>query len=156
MEFRAWRRIFALRNCCVEKYNGRMRTLLTLAALCAAISSQAAAAPTPEAATEQFLKHELEGGRLQGDSGFDQVHLVEAWQAGAPRCEGARCKVSVTFTYSPTARLGMEQAVPHPEGGSAQVEYEIRQQGGQWQLDAGKAAPHVSRAAMEKMLREGL
>lgn len=132
-----------------------MRNLIPLAALGLALSAHAAA-PTPQAAVEQFLKFELEGGRLQGDSGFDQVHLVETWKADAARCEAARCKVTVTFSYTPTARLEIEQAAPHPEGGSAQVEYTVVQQGGQWQAEAAQGAPHVSRAAMEKMLREGL
>ena len=132
-----------------------MRKLLLLAALCAAASAHAGA-PTPAAAIEQFLKHELEGGRLHGDSGFEQVHLVEAWKTEAPRCEGTRCKVTVTYTYSATAQLGLEQAVPHPQGGSAQAEYIVLQQGGQWQVESGKDTPHVSRAALEKMLREGL
>jgi hypothetical protein len=132
-----------------------MKKLTLLAAFFAATTAHAAEA-TPQAAVDQFLKFELEGGRLHAESGFEQVHLVEAWQAEAPRCAGARCKVTIRFTYSPTAALGMEQAVPHPDGGSGQVEYTVQQQGGQWQLDAGKEIPHVSRLAMEKMLKEGL
>jgi len=46
--------------------------------------------------------------------------------------------------------------VPHPKGGTAQAEYVVQQQGGQWQVETGKDTPHVSRVAMEKMLKEGL
>jgi hypothetical protein len=155
MDFRVLRRIFVLSDCSTEKYNTGMKKLTILAALCAAFSAHAAEA-TPQAAVDQFLKFELEGGRLHGDSGFEQVHLVDAWKADAPRCEGARCKVTVTFTYTPTAGLDLEQAVPHPKGGTAQAEYVLQQQGGQWQVETGKDTPHVSRVAMEKMLKEGL
>ncbi len=155
MDFRVLRRIFVLSDCSTEKYNTGMKKLTILAALCAAFSAHAAEA-TPQAAVDQFLKFELEGGRLHAESGFDQVHLVDAWKADAPRCEGARCKVTVTFTYTPTAGLDLEQAVPHPKGGTAQAEYVVQQQGGQWQVETGKDTPHVSRVAMEKMLKEGL
>jgi len=155
MDFRVLRRIFVLSDCSTEKYNTGMKKLTILAALCAAFSAHAAEA-TPQAAVDQFLKFELEGGRLHAESGFEQVHLVDAWKADAPRCEGARCKVTVTFTYTPTAGLDLEQAVPHPKGGTAQAEYVVQQQGGQWQVETGKDTPHVSRVAMEKMLKEGL
>jgi len=155
MDFRVSCRIFLLKNYITENYNAVMKNLITLAALCAAFSAHAAEA-TPQAAIDQFLKFELEGGRLHAESGFEQVHLVDAWKADAPRCEGARCKVTVTFTYTPTAGLDLEQAVPHPKGGTAQAEYVVQQQGGQWQVETGKDTPHVSRVAMEKMLKEGL
>ena len=134
-----------------------MKKLLTLAALCAAFTAHAAES-TPQAALDQFLKFELDAGRLHSDTEgyYEQVHLVDAVKTDALNCEGARCKAIVTFTYTPTAGLDMEQAVPHPKGGNSQVEYVLQQKGGQWQVEMGKDTPHVSRLAMEKMLREGL
>ena len=134
-----------------------MKKLLTLAAMCAAFTAHAAES-TPQAALDQFLKFELDAGRLHSDTEgyYEQVHLVDAVKTDALNCEGARCKAIVTFTYTPTAGLDMEQAVPHPKGGNSQVEYVLLQQGGQWQVEMGKDTPHVSRLAMEKMLREGL
>lgn len=157
MDFRALRRIFALRDCLTEKYNTGMKNLIALAALCAGFTAQAAE-PTPQAALDQFLKFELDGGRLHNDTEgyYEQVHLVDASKTEALNCEGARCKAIVTYTYTATAGLDMEQAVPHPKGGSAQVEYIVLQKGGQWQVETGKDTPHVSRVAMEKLLREGL
>jgi len=141
----------------MEKYNSNMKNILALAALCAAFSAHAAEA-TPQAALDQFLKFELDAGRLHNDTEgyYEQVHLVDASKIDSLNCDGARCKATVTFTYTPTAGLDMEQAVPHPKGGSAQVEYIVLQKGGQWEVETGKDTPHVSRAAMEKMLREGL
>ncbi len=157
MEFRALRRIFALSDCSTEKYNTWMKKLITLAALCAAFTAHAAET-TPQAALDQFLQFELDGGRLKNDTEgyYEQVHLVDASKTEALNCEGARCKAIVTFTYTPTASLDMEQAVPHPKGGTSQVEYVLLQKGGQWQVETGKDTPHVSRVAMEKLLREGL
>jgi hypothetical protein len=157
MEFRALRRIFALNDCSTEKYNTGMKNILALAALCAAFTAHAAES-TPQAALDQFLKFELDGGRLHNDTEgyYEQVHLVDASKTEALTCDGTRCKAIVTYTYAPTAGLDMEQAVPHPKGGSAQVEYIVQQKGGQWQVETGKDTPHVSRVAMEKMLREGL
>jgi hypothetical protein len=157
MDFRVLRRIFVLSDCSTEKYNTGMKKMTILAALCAAISAHAAEA-TPQAALDQFLKFELDGGRLHNDTEgyYEQVHLVDSWKTDAVNCEGARCKATVTFTYTPTSGLDMEQAVPHPKGGSAQVDYIVLQKGGQWQVEVGKDTPHVSRVAMEKMLKEGL
>jgi len=134
-----------------------MKNLIILAALCAAFTAHASEA-TPQAALDQFLKFELDGGRLHNDAEgyFEQVHLVDAWKTDALSCEGVRCKAIVTYTYTPTATLDMEQAVPHPKGGSAQLEYVVQQKEGQWQVESGKDTPHVLRTAMEKMLREGL
>jgi len=145
-----------------------MRHLITLAALGAALSAQAA--PTPQAAVEQFLRFELDGGRLQPwpfqkylavaagyeEPGWDQVHLVEAWKAGEPRCAANRCKVTVSFTYAPTAKMGAEQVVPHPDGGTEQVDYVAVQKDGQWLLESSNGIPRVSAAVMDKMLRDGL
>jgi|GEM_PF-1493932 len=141
----------------MEKYNTEMKKLLTLAALCAAFTAHAAES-TPQAALDQFLKFELDGGRLHNDTEgyYEQVHLVDASKTEALNCDGARCKATVTYTYTATASLDLEQAVPHPKGGTAQVEYIVLQKGGQWQVETGKDTPHVSRVAMEKMLREGL
>lgn len=157
MDFRVSCRIFLLRNFIVETYNAVMKNLIILAALCAAFSAQAAET-TPQAALDQFLKFELDGGRLHNDTEgyYEQVHLVDGWKTDAVKCDGARCKATVTFTYTPTSGLDMEQAVPHPKGGTAQVEYVVLQNGGQWQVEAGKDTPHVSRVALEKMLKEGL
>jgi len=141
----------------MEKYNSTMKKLIALAALSAAFTAHAAES-TPQAALDQFLKFELDAGRLHNDTEgyYEQVHLVDAVKTDELNCEGARCKAIVTFTYTPTAGLDMEQAVPHPKGGTSQVEYVVLQKGGQWQVEMGKDTPHVSRAAMEKMLREGL
>lgn len=157
MDFRALRRIFVLSDCSTEKYNTGMKKLITLAALCAAFSAHAAES-TPQAALDQFLKFELDGGRLRNDTEgyYEQVHLIDAWKTDALNCEGARCKAIVTYTYAPTATLDMEQAVPHPKGGNSQVEYVVLQKGGQWEVETGKDTPHVLRVAMEKMLRDGL
>jgi len=141
----------------MEKYNSVMKKLTALAALCAALTAHAAES-TPQAALDQFLKFELDAGRLHNDTEgyYEQVHLVDASKIDSLKCDGARCKATVTFTYTPTGGLDMEQAVPHPKGGSAQVEYIVLQKGGQWEVETGKDTPHVSRVAMEKMLREGL
>src|SRR5262245_27281878 len=98
MEFRALRRIFALRIFLMEKYNSTMKNLITLAALCAAFTAHAAEA-TPQAAVDQFLKFELEGGRLHNDTEgyYEQVHLVDAAKVDAVNCEGPRCKATITF-----------------------------------------------------------
>lgn len=152
----------------MEKYNVPMRTLTTLAALCVAFSAHAA--PTPEAALQQFLQFELDGGRLQAwpyqrylavpagyeEPGWDTVHVVQGYQAGAPRCAAARCTLTVTFAYAPTASLGAEQVVAHPEGGSEQVEYVAVQQDGQWLLASSNGTPRVSLAVLKKMLSDGL
>ncbi|WP_028104820.1 hypothetical protein [Pseudoduganella violaceinigra] len=134
-----------------------MKKIIILGALCAAFSAHAAEA-TPQAALDQFLRFELDGGRLRNDTEgyFEQVHLVDGWKTDALNCDAARCKAVVTFNYTPTAGLDMEQAVPHPKGGSSQVEYTVLQKGGQWQVESGKDTPHVSRVAMEKLLKDGL
>lgn len=146
-----------------------MKKLIFLAALGAALSAQAAA-PTPQAAVEQFLKFELEGGRLQSwpfqhylavapgydEPGWDQVHVVESWKAGPARCEAGRCKVTVSFSYTATEKLGAEQVIPHPGGGTEQVEYVAVERGGQWLLESSNGAPRIARATMDKMLKDGL
>ena len=90
-----------------------MKKLTILAALCAAISAHAAEA-TPQAALDQFLKFELDGGRLHNDTEgyYEQVHLVDSWKTDAVNCEGARCKATVTFTYTDDDSDGSSDRAP--------------------------------------------
>jgi hypothetical protein len=145
-----------------------MRKIIALGALC--LSPLAHAWPTPQAAVEEFLKFEQDGGRLQAwphanylavaanyeEPGWDEIHVIKSYQVGAPRCEGERCKVSVAFVYEPTAALGLQQVVARPNGGTESLDYVAVQKGGTWLLESSNGAPRVTPAAIKRMLSDGL
>lgn len=136
----------------------RLSTLLFLSLFC----GHTLAWDTPDRALSEFLKFELNGGRLTGanwttyvsryiaapknydEPGWDEVTVVAGYRIRAKQCSSAsRCIALVEFSLFPTAGLDDPNVVAHRNGGREEIKYSLVQQGSAWLLEPNFGAPHV-------------
>lgn len=128
--------------------------------LCTSVSH---AWPDARQALDEFLKFELNGGRLSSwdfkkylvvdkefeEPGWDEIHLVQKHHVVEFTCKSEQCLGRVEVVFEPTRKYVGEQLVPHPKGGHALLRYHIVKSGKQWLLTHPGGQPLVSTAAYQ-------
>lgn len=133
------------------------------------LSSQAQAWETPSQAIAEFLKFELNGGRLTGEHwqeyttqyvaapagydepGWDEATVVASAKVTGIRCAAqAKCSAQVRFVLHPTKNLGDTSVVPHEKGGNMLKKYLVVKTEGTWRIEPSFGAPIISIDAYNK------
>jgi hypothetical protein len=145
-----------------------MRLLAVLIACL--VAPPASAWDTPRKAIDEFLKFELEGGRLESwpfkkylavgadydEPGWDEIELIQEAKVLPLACDEARCQAPVEFTFTPTGGKNLQQVTPHLSGGKETVTYVVVQRKGQWLLASSNGKPRVSYTAFKRRFPNGL
>lgn len=122
---------------------------------------------TPREAVDEFLKFELDGGRLQSwpfdkyldvvaeydEPGWDSVHVIRKAEVVEFGCSSERCTARVRFDFEPTSTFTSERALPHPDGGSETVEFGVTHSGNEWRLESSGDYPRVK---LDALIARGL
>lgn len=119
---------------------------------------------SPNEALDEFLRYELNGGRLTGEHwndyvtkyihapagynepGWDEVTVVETYKVGRMQCESvSKCRAAVTFVLAPTPALSnaSRHAAEHPQGGTEETSYELRRTDDGWRVEPSFGAPRI-------------
>lgn len=133
------------------------------------LAPQAYAWDSPAQAVSEFLKFELNGGRLTGERwreytskyiaapagydepGWDEATVVRSAKVGSLSCVSeARCSAHVTFVLYPTKDLRSPSVVPHKKGGNMVKQYTTVRSEGSWLLEPSFGSPIVSIEAYTK------
>ncbi len=152
-----------------------MRTLRfapTLLALALALTSQYAHAwKSPQKAVDEFLKFELEGGRMQSPyagekylvspptneaAGKKTIALVKEYKIMSFNCKGKDCEVRVKFWFTPNknAKNGSQPLEQHVEGDSTLITYTVhRMENNSWLVENDLGTPMVAEETIKKTMQ---
>lgn len=135
---------------------------LTLTLTLCALSGAAAAWPTPEVALDEFLKFELNGGRLSSDSyaqyearyahlpedheegGWDSVAVIESLKAGALTCDTSSCAVDITLNLAAGSSLDGPPFINDDAASVDTLALRILNKDGDWRVVAPDTTPMIS------------
>lgn len=140
----------------------RMTGRLVLLVSCTAVSTLAHAWATPRDAIERFMRFELEGGRLEGNSlamsrrrefmrispgddapGWDRVELVHAYTVERVECASdTHCTATVRFVFDGSLILDVS-VVPHIDGETGVATYGIVNDDGRWFVTPPDGPPRL-------------
>lgn len=149
-----------------------MRTFIKpapiLLAFTLALASQYAHAwKSPQKAVDEFLKFELEGGRMQwpypGEkylisppanetTGKKTIALVKDYKIISFVCQGKFCEVHVRFSFIPnkTTKSGAQPLEVHAEGDSKMVTYRVHRLENSWLIENNLDTPMVYEDALKR------
>jgi hypothetical protein len=132
-------------------------------------SCSAMAWETPEKAISEFLKFELDGGRLSSDGwqdytskyiyapedydepGWDAVTVVVSYAISSINCSGtSNCEAEVIFDLFPTSNLPNAQVVQHAHGGKEVIRYPLVCKDKSWRLEPSLGIPIVTPTTLAK------
>lgn len=138
----------------------------TLLAFALVLASQYAHAwKSPQQAVDEFLKFELDGGRMQPNYAGEKylisppaeevngkkstektIALVKEYKVMAFLCAGKACTVKVKFWFAPSKAIknGTQTIEAHAEGDSRLVSYTVRRIDNSWLIENDLGIPLVS------------
>jgi hypothetical protein len=146
-----------------------LKSAPTWLALALALASPYAHAwKSPQQALEEFLKFELEGGRIQSPysaekylisppadepTGKRTIALVKDHRVMSFFCHGKQCDVKVKFSFVPTknTKSGTQPLEQHTEGDSKLVDYVVRRVNNSWLVEGTLGTPFVSEDTFKRL-----
>lgn len=123
---------------------------------------------SPEIAINEFLKYELDGGRLGGhdwktylskyiaapanydEPGFDMVTVVKSYKIGPIQCKNDQCSTVVTFELTKIQNNSNPPVFLHPHGGYETLEIYPVKISGDWRIKPIIGNPHISESTYAK------
>ena len=130
---------------------------------------------TPEQAITEFLKFELNGGRLSSagwsdytskylyapqdydEPGWDMAIVVNSYSVGDIKCNTPTlCTADVVFELYPTANLKKDQIVMHEQGGKDTQHYSLVSMDNKWRLAPNPGMPRITIETLHKFLPDRL
>lgn len=125
-----------------------------LAPLLLTLATLAQAAPSPGEALDEFLRLELNGGRLEAAPAPSRVTVVETYKLGRVQCDSvSHCRAPVRFVLAPLQ--GAAGAADHPGGGSEDVSYDIERGDDGWRVTPDGSAPRIYFSVYRKRVAPG-
>lgn len=149
--------------------NHRCRWVLNINLLLGTVSIQSAFAwDSPTTAVEEFVKFDLQGGRLNSEQwstyidqyvyapkeydepGWDMATIVTTYRIGKPACENNLCRIKVKYTLLPTKNLHDTSITRHERGGTETLEFRVRNTAGNWKIEPRGEHPRISIETYQK------